>query len=357
MLKKRLEAAERDNRELKLSVYDLSARLSAALSQAGGRSAQAPDATFNALGASSFDPMAAGKSDALDGRLGSSLLDGHDPAQRSGHNEASSTPVDGRQFACSSTLSGHTGAVYSIAFSPNGRLLASGSFDKSVRCWAIDSGEEQGEALCLQKHTHNVSSLSWAADSRSLLSGSYDHTVRLWDLSTAVCERSWMVPNAAFVQGVAHHPTSASLFAAATTGHSLLVFDVRAPSDRPAAELPNGVMINSLLFLPRGDHILSGVSCLPFLLCRRPSLRLLCYRRLPAAASPAAASPRRCLPLPFRTGLPCATTALPVRSSQAARQTRLTLVMPHTYHGAPHLGQPTPLHSQHPPPPSRTWCA
>ena len=52
-----------------------------------------------------------------------------------------STLPDGRQLAPVCTLSGHTGAVYSLSFAPNGVLLASGSFDKSVRCWSIDSHE------------------------------------------------------------------------------------------------------------------------------------------------------------------------------------------------------------------------
>ena len=96
------------------------------------------------------------------------------------------------------------------------------------------------------------------ADSRSLLSGSYDHSVRLWDVEAAACARAWYAPDATFIQAVAYHPASAHVFAAATTGPNLLLFDARAPGDAPAAELPNGTMVNTVLFLPSGDFVLSG---------------------------------------------------------------------------------------------------
>ena len=262
-LKQRLEAAERDNRALKLSVYDLSARLSAALARNGGAHShsKAPGGDA-ASGAHAHDAVTAAA--LLDdvrtsgSAMRADLAELHEPPSAGGsHAGNGGAQVDGRHFDESCTLRGHGGAVYTVAFSPCGRLLASGSFDKSVRCWAVD-GVEPTETLCLQKHTHHVSSLSWASDSRSLLSGSFDHTIRLWDLGTGVCERAWHVPANAFVQSVAHQPTSESIFAAATTTHALLLFDARIGADRPAAELTNGTMINSLLFLPRGEHVLSG---------------------------------------------------------------------------------------------------
>ena len=262
-LKQRLEAAERDNRALKLSVYDLSARLNTALVRAGSHHSGLPPAPPNG------DAPKGGKSDAAaaainrsvdDSRLGvggvrADLDELIEPPSSS--SSAPTARFDSRHFEESCTLRGHGGAVYTVAFSPNGRLLASGSFDRSVRCWAVE-GVQPTETLCLDKHTHHVSSLSWSADSRSVLSGSFDHTIRWWDLDKGVSERLWHVPSSAFVQAVAHHPYMPSAFAVSTTSNSVLLFDARVAADKPTAELANGTMVNSMLFLPRGEHVLTG---------------------------------------------------------------------------------------------------
>ena len=262
-LKQRLEAAERDNRALKLSVYDLSARLNTALVRAGSHHSGLPPAPPNG------DAPKGGKSDAAAAAISRSIDDSRlgvggvradldeliEPPSSS--SSAPTARFDSRHFEESCTLRGHGGAVYTVAFSPNGRLLASGSFDRSVRCWAVEGVQPQ-EKLCLDKHTHHVSSLSWSADSRSVLSGSFDHTIRWWDLDKGVSERLWHVPSSAFVQAVAHHPSTQSTFAVATTSNSLLLFDTRVAADKPTAELANGTMVNSMHFLPRGEHILTG---------------------------------------------------------------------------------------------------
>lgn len=253
-LKKRLEVCERDNRELKLSVYELSARLSAALARnhgANGHPAGSEPQPPHVTGVVSAEEMAAQVTQHV---LSSDLAS---TPHSDGESASAAPPADGRHLAPSATLSGHAGAVYTVAFAPSGRLLASGSFDKSVRCWTLDEREPR-ETLSLQKHTHNVSTLAWSADARALLSGSYDHTVRLWDVEAAACNRSWHAPDAAFVQAVAWHPTSPHVLCAATTGRALLLFDVRRPGDAPAAQLANGAMVNACLFLPAGDHILTG---------------------------------------------------------------------------------------------------
>src|SRR5438270_495520 len=85
---------------------------------------------------------------------------------------------NGQSAALLHTLQGHTDAVYSVAWSPDGQLLASHS-DATARLWWNPMRCELLRAL--QGHTDPVDSVAWSPDGHLLASGSDDETVRLWN--------------------------------------------------------------------------------------------------------------------------------------------------------------------------------
>ncbi|WP_437842502.1 pentapeptide repeat-containing protein [Sorangium sp. So ce1153] len=77
------------------------------------------------------------------------------------------------------TLRGHLGAVRGVAFAPDGTMLASASLDTTVCLWDVIQGSRRA---VLQGHTKGVSSVAFTPDGATLASGAADATVRLWDL-------------------------------------------------------------------------------------------------------------------------------------------------------------------------------
>jgi WD40 repeat protein len=78
-------------------------------------------------------------------------------------------------------LEGHRDRVYSVSWSPDGRSLATGSDDKTIRIWEAETGHER---LRIEGHRRWVFSVSWSPDSRWLASGSLDYTARIWEAGT-----------------------------------------------------------------------------------------------------------------------------------------------------------------------------
>jgi len=82
-----------------------------------------------------------------------------------------------------STLSGHTGEVRAVAFRPpGGKVVASGSLDGAIRLWDLATGET---ILTLLSHEEGVESVAFSPDGKLLGSGSRERTIKLWDVDPA----------------------------------------------------------------------------------------------------------------------------------------------------------------------------
>lgn len=85
---------------------------------------------------------------------------------------------------CRAILEGHTAYVYSIVITQDGNRILSASADKSVRVWDARSGQKMAK---LDGHTSEVRSVIALSDNARALSGGFDRTLRLWDLVTGKC--------------------------------------------------------------------------------------------------------------------------------------------------------------------------
>jgi COMPASS component SWD3 len=170
------------------------------------------------------------------------------PAERKGRGRE-----DLRRFHSKHTFKGHTGAVYCVGFAPSGRLLASGSFDKSVRLWDLT---QQKEVACLAEHQLNVSDLAWSSDSTELMSVGFDSAAKLWDVNKAECVRTFTATG--FLQAVQFSPADKNLVFLSGTSKEILVFDKR--QNHPILTFTNDAMINTIYVYNDGKFFLSGDS-------------------------------------------------------------------------------------------------
>jgi WD40 repeat protein len=76
---------------------------------------------------------------------------------------------------------GHDYLVTAVAFLPDGKTLASGSDDETVRVWDAATGEERQK---LEGHDYLVTAVAFSPDGKTVASGSWDKTVGLWDAAT-----------------------------------------------------------------------------------------------------------------------------------------------------------------------------
>ena len=156
------------------------------------------------------------------------------------------------------------GAVKSVAFSPNGKTLASGSADGTVRLWDVATGQQIGATLT--GHTGPVTSVAFSPNGKILASGSDDDTVRLWDVAST--DIATLTGDIGPVTSVAFSPNG-NMLASGSDDRTVRLWDVatgRPIGDPFTARAGHPGSVYSVAFSPDGKTLASGsASTLPLL--------------------------------------------------------------------------------------------
>lgn len=154
-------------------------------------------------------------------------------------------------------LLGHTGSVLSVAISSDGRLIASGSKDMTVRLWDLQTSKAVGQLM--QGHSSIVNAVVFSNDTRWLISGSQDKTLRIWDVATQRSSEVGPLSCNNSVLTVALSPDGRLIAAGDSSGYiEFWHSETGRPTGKPLRTLLDQVW--SIGFSPDGARIVSGGS-------------------------------------------------------------------------------------------------
>jgi WD40 repeat protein len=140
---------------------------------------------------------------------------------------------------------GHTAWLSSVAFSPDGKKIVSGSNDKTLRVWDADSGS--GILGPLVGHKNSVTSVAFSPDGKKIVSGSCDTNLCVWDAESGSSILGQVVGHKLLVSSIALSPDGKKILSV-SRDQMLRVWDAESglpiaphsvPDNNPSSELPS----------------------------------------------------------------------------------------------------------------------
>lgn len=166
-------------------------------------------------------------------------------------------------------LTGHTGPVNTLAFSLDGKILASGGDDQRILLWDIADAEASGDIqasgnrrpldLSLTGHTGWINDLAFSPDGQTLASGSSDHTIRLWDVASGELRGAPFTGHSTAVTSIVFSPDG-HILASGSEDDAVILWNVQTGQQLgwPLRGHANSVL--GLAFNPKGDILVSASS-------------------------------------------------------------------------------------------------
>ena len=144
--------------------------------------------------------------------------------------------------------------VHSVAFSPDGTKIISGSDDKTIRVWDASTGVEILPPL--RGHHHWIRSVAFSPDGSKIISGSFDTTIRVWDASTGVEMLPPLLGHDGFIHSVAFSPDGSKIISR-SDDKTIRVWDASARVEILPPFRGHDDVIPSVAFSPDGSKIIS----------------------------------------------------------------------------------------------------
>jgi COMPASS component SWD3 len=121
-------------------------------------------------------------------------------------------------------LTGHKRGISQVKFSPDGRWIASGAADGTIKIWDATTGKHM---RTLEGHLAGVSTISWSPDSNAIASGSDDKTIRLWHRATGKPYPAPLLGHHNYVYSLAFSPKG-NMLASGSYDEAVFLWDLRA---------------------------------------------------------------------------------------------------------------------------------
>ncbi len=150
------------------------------------------------------------------------------------------------------TYGGHSGVVATVAWSPDGQRIASGSTDGTVQVWDASNG---GNAYAYHGHASSVNAVAWSPDGQRITSGSTDGTVQVWDASNGGNAYTYH-GHAGFVNAVAWSPDG-KYIASGSSDQTVQVWDASNGGNAYTYRGHAG-FVNAVAWSPDGKYIASA---------------------------------------------------------------------------------------------------